>query len=372
MKAPPERRHGRTSARALALAAASVLASSPHGTADAVAFPADNSQPRFREDPALWTSVWGPYETLDGQACNTQHPLDLNFFSTPARARPAIADWLYPFQFEREFEGAPLGPFCRTYWWLSYTVAVLYVIAVKFGQRFMKDRQAWDLKGPLAAWNLFLAVYSFIGVVRVVPHLLGVLYVYGFDYTLCRRAVPLYGNGPPGLWVSLFIFSKYFELIDTLFLVLRKKPVNFLHWYHHFSVLVYCWHAFVWEMPSGIYFVSMNYSVHSIMYFYYFLAAVCKKPPRWALLVTIMQLSQMAVGVAVTLSHLQRLTWSPVENCDGHIPNLWFALGMYASYFYLFAEFLVKRYCLKSRKADSGGKKAVKEKTNGTAAKKLD
>lgn len=34
------------------------------------------------------------------------------------------------------------------------------------------------------------------------------------------------------------------ELVDTLFIVLRKKPLIFLHWYHHITVLLFCWHAF--------------------------------------------------------------------------------------------------------------------------------
>mmetsp|Transcript_95379 Transcript_95379/g.213632 ORF Transcript_95379/g.213632 Transcript_95379/m.213632 type:complete len:96 (-) Transcript_95379:143-430(-) len=87
------------------------------------------------------------------------------------------------------------------------------------------------------------------------------------------------------------------------------------------------------------------------MYFYYFLAAVCAKPPRWGLLVTLLQLAQMAIGITITLLHLRVLARGTVPNCDGHIPNLAAALGMYASYFVLFAQFLVRRYCAKR---DSG------------------
>lgn len=41
-----------------------------------------------------------------------------------------------------------------------------------------------------------------------------------------------------------FCFSKLPELIDTVFIVLRKQPLIFLHWYHHASVLVYCWFSY--------------------------------------------------------------------------------------------------------------------------------
>lgn len=52
------------------------------------------------------------------------------------------------------------------------------------------------------------------------------------------------------------------ELGDTIFVVLRKKPLIFLHWYHHVTVLLYCWHSYYEQTTYGLYFVSMNYTVH--------------------------------------------------------------------------------------------------------------
>jgi hypothetical protein len=42
-----------------------------------------------------------------------------------------------------------------------------------------------------------------------------------------------YGDNATGFWVALFTISKLFEYMDTVFVVLRKKPLIFLHWYEH-------------------------------------------------------------------------------------------------------------------------------------------
>ena len=54
------------------------------------------------------------------------------------------------------------------------------------------------------------------------------------------------------LWhVTLCRRRKIPELIDTVFIVLRKKPLIFLHWYHHVTVVLYCWHSFAQRSSAG-------------------------------------------------------------------------------------------------------------------------
>ncbi len=97
------------------------------------------------------------------------------------------------------------------------------------------------------------------------------------------------------------MLSKFPELFDTFFIVIHNKPLIFLHWYHHMTVLLYCWYSCVTPPPMGLFFMVMNYCVHAVMYRYYFLMAI-KMRPKWfnPAVVTFVQLGQMFVGVAVT------------------------------------------------------------------------
>jgi elongation of very long chain fatty acids protein 6 len=173
---------------------------------------------------------------------------------------------------------------------LPVSCVVVYLLFCYFGSAFMAKRKAFDLVVPLAAWNLFLAVFSTYGALRTVPHMLHRITTLSFEETVCQAPYTAFGSGAAGLATQFFILSKIPELVDTIFIVLRKKPLIFLHWYHHVTVLLYCWNSYVTESSAGLHFVAMNYTVHSVMYMYYFLQAT-KLMPKWfpVIIITIMQ-----------------------------------------------------------------------------------
>lgn len=182
------------------------------------------------------------------------------------------------------------------------------------------------------------------------PFLLTSVMFTPYENTVCAHPSTSWGNGTTGFWVMLFIFSKIPELIDTVFIVLRKKPLIFLHWYHHVTVLLFCWNAYSTMAGSGLYFVAMNYSVHALMYGYYCLQALGKCPKSFpAVLITISQIMQMFIGTGVCIS-----CWYFMLNghsCANETSNLTAGALMYGSYLYLFCEFAVKRYILAPKKA---------------------
>ena len=207
----------------------------------------------------------------------------------------------------------------------------------------MSTRPAFDLRYPLAAWNGLLSTFSTIGMMRTVPHLVASILSQNYSDTVCTAPIVSWGKGTTGFWVMLFIFSKVPELIDTVFIILRKKPLIFLHWYHHVSVLLFCWNAYASIAGSGLYFVAMNYSVHALMYGYYCLQALHICPKSFpVILITMSQIGQMFVGTFVCVSAwYYMLSGKTCHNC---LSNLCFGGVMYGSYLYLFVEFAVGRY----------------------------
>lgn len=229
---------------------------------------------------------------------------------------------------------------------------MLYGVLIFLGQYMLKDKESWKWRNTLAAWNLFLSAFSTIGMLRTAPQLMHNLTTLSLRDNLCTDPRITYGSGSTGLWVQLFILSKFPELFDTFFIIIHKKPLIFLHWYHHITVLLYCWHSYVTTSPPGIFFVVMNYSVHASMYFYYALMAL-KLRPKWfdPMIITTFQISQMIVGVAVTLVAFYFFMNDPDGNCKIERENNTAAFVMYGSYLFLFMQFFVGRYFAGAKKA---------------------
>ncbi|KAJ4460841.1 putative fatty acid elongase [Paratrimastix pyriformis] len=128
--------------------------------------------------------------------------------------------------------------------------------------------------------------------------------------------------------------SKFPELFDTVLVVLRKKPLLFVQYFHHSATLLYCFYSFWVEIDGGIWFCALNLCVHSCMYTYYALATshLCRIPRGVRRFVTTLQLSQMIIALGVTLHNL--------IVCNRHPINYLSCLVMYAIYTGLFADLL--------------------------------
>lgn len=144
----------------------------------------------------------------------------------------------------------------------------------------------------------------------------------------------------------MFIISKAPELVDTVFVVLRKQKLIFLHWYHHATVLIFTWYCYADESSTGRWYSNMNYLVHAIMYSYYALRALGVRIPRQlAMSITISQIAQMIMGTFVTFyAYYAKVSG---QSCDISYSRLYAGIAIYTSYFLLFAQFFISSYLRK-------------------------
>ncbi|CAL8097177.1 unnamed protein product [Orchesella dallaii] len=226
-------------------------------------------------------------------------------------------------------------------WTISIYVSGVYLLLTFCGQYWMRNRQPFNLRRILAIWNFSLAAFSIFGFLRTGPDLWDVLIgSSGFHRSVCVRDSL---NEPTAFWSWLFVLSKMIELGDTAFIVLRKTPLIFLHWYHHMTVLVFTWLCYPQAEPIFRWVGVMNYFVHSLMYTYYgFKALRFNVPRQLSMMITLLQLSQMAVGLIVNLyaMYAKSVGWECARSTQG----FQILMAIYGSYLVLFAKFFYKTY----------------------------
>nr|CAD2154634.1 unnamed protein product [Meloidogyne enterolobii] len=99
---------------------------------------------------------------------------------------------------------------------LTIQLCILYVIVVFGTRHFMRNREPFSLFVPLNVWNLFLAIFSTMGAFKLSYDFFETILTHGLQSSYCH--VHNYTLGTNGYWVWLFIVSKMFELMDTVFL----------------------------------------------------------------------------------------------------------------------------------------------------------
>eukprot|EP00297_Palpitomonas_bilix_P018358 CAMPEP_0113883410 /NCGR_PEP_ID=MMETSP0780_2-20120614/9580_1 /TAXON_ID=652834 /ORGANISM="Palpitomonas bilix" /LENGTH=196 /DNA_ID=CAMNT_0000870703 /DNA_START=488 /DNA_END=1078 /DNA_ORIENTATION=- /assembly_acc=CAM_ASM_000599 len=179
---------------------------------------------------------------------------------------------------------------------------------------------------------------------------------------LCDPHEEMWQPGSQIFWIHLFAYSKYFELGDTVLLILRKKEVLFLHWYHHITVLAYTWMAVYTRNDTGWYHGCLNALVHSFMYYYYWRASL-KKTPKWGKFLTMFQTVQMVIGIAITTLYFYFHYTDMGCTCDHIEVNVISSIAMYGSYFILFALFYYQRYVGRKEAAKKKASEEAKAKT---------
>eukprot|EP00906_Rhabdomonas_costata_P005568 RCo008324 len=255
------------------------------------------------------------------------------------------------------FDCHPTWEYVKARWEAPVVVSLLYVGMV-FGVPALLPPgkgKGLSLRPLFALWNLVLSAFSFYGAVVSVRYVAHTLRHRGVHFMVCSDDLmfgpghsPASGAacyGPIGVVMTAFLFSKIAELLDTAFLVLQRKPVTFLQWYHHLSVLLVSWYAYAIAAPTSVIFATVNYTVHAVMYFYFGLSQYTKQLGFMRQPITSLQLLQMVLGVIlVGLAAYFDLGQSSCTSVYRHSYYYHATGGMYLSYLILFAKLYYDSY----------------------------
>mmetsp|Transcript_55703 Transcript_55703/g.113880 ORF Transcript_55703/g.113880 Transcript_55703/m.113880 type:complete len:288 (-) Transcript_55703:54-917(-) len=157
---------------------------------------------------------------------------------------------------------------------------------------------------------------------------------------------------------------KLYEFLDTVILILKNKPVIFLHEYHHAATLFLCWiqmeeHSTCQWIP-----ITINLFVHILMYYYYTLASL-KINVWWKKYLTQFQIIQFVVDIAACVyasSHEPIMTEIGLgalnrPYCHGTLKGAAFGIGTIFSYLVLFIIFYISSYAEAKPVKEKGEKK---------------
>ncbi|KAK9522879.1 hypothetical protein VZT92_019318 [Zoarces viviparus] len=221
-------------------------------------------------------------------------------------------------------------------------IAAYIYFVQSLGPRLMENRKPFDLKGVLIVYNFGVVALSLYMCYEFVMSGWGTGYSFGCD--------PVdFSDSPQGVRMAatcwLYYFSKFIEMLDTIFFVVRKKnsQVTFLHVYHH-SIMPFTWWFGVRFSAGGMgtFHALLNCIVHVIMYTYYGLTALGPKYQKylwWKKHLTTIQLIQFAV----VTSHISQYFF--LKDCSYQFPIFVYIIGSYGLIFlFLFLNFWYHAY----------------------------
>ena len=239
-----------------------------------------------------------------------------------------------------DFEWADATKFATVWQNVACSILVTYIPLVFVLQRIMKYRDAFDLSPHLKLWNACLSALSLYAFSILLARLVHIEFVSSITSLG-------YSSGQTGFIMFMFCLSKFPEMVDTLFIVLRKKELTFLHVFHHLTVAIYCYSTLFCNPPLGYWYALMNTLVHGVMYGYFAFDKDIKRFTNFnPMYLTILQILQMAWGVSLNVIYLLQPTtqYDFVTNY-----NAAYGLLMYGSYLYLFCVFFEAKYTFKTR-----------------------
>ncbi|KAF9015161.1 elongase [Cyathus striatus] len=227
----------------------------------------------------------------------------------------------------------------------------------------MKNQQPLKLTTLFQIHNIILSSGSLLLLALMLEEIVPIAWKNGFHHAICSEEA---WTPRMEFYYMINYYFKYLELLDTVFLALKKKPLQFLHVFHHSATALLCYTQLEGKTSISWAVISLNLAVHVVMYYYYYATAGGARF-WWKKYLTTMQIVQFIIDICIvyfgTYEHWVYAYYPSVfphiGNCSGSEYAALFGCALLTMYLGLFINFYFNTY-----RKSSGSKKPV---MNGTA-----
>ncbi|OZJ03552.1 hypothetical protein BZG36_04180 [Bifiguratus adelaidae] len=245
---------------------------------------------------------------------------------------------------------------------------ITYFIVIFGGRYIMQSQQPMKLQLLFQIHNVLLTLASGALLLLFLEQLSPIVLRHGLLYGICN---PKAWTQKLELLYYLNYLVKYWELIDTVFLVLKKKKLEFLHYFHHSMTMVLCYTQLVGKTSVSWVPIVLNLTVHVAMYYYYFRTASGARI-WWKKYLTTMQIVQFIIDLCIIyfctytyFAYTYGLSLPNCGDCAGTERAAIFGCAILSSYLLLFINFYHQTYKAKSNRSVKDAAKAEVEAING-------
>jgi len=236
------------------------------------------------------------------------------------------------------------------------SITIFYWVSVYGLTQFMKSRKPPHFKPLFAIHNALLSFFSLILLTLLMETIIPTIWNRGFYFSICSEEMWAGGKGRRlELFYYINYLFKFYELIDTYFMVLSKKNIEFLHIYHHTATYWLCFTQLNGNTSVQWFVISFNLFVHVVMYYYYARAAMGAQI-WWKKYLTTLQIVQFVFDICIcyfcTTIHYGGVyvPWLIGDvDCYGTPFAAIVGCGILTSYLLLFIQFFFHTYTPKSR-----------------------